>query len=417
MHEDDTIMDAATSPENDAVDALPNDAVDDPAPPPQVEPEPKRALWYEVDSTSTISFLPPVQKGRLVQGWRRRHLEHEHPERAQARVDDEVEARIGASYDISCMYLQMAHAEALFKAEERAREKNFSDFDDDSDDDGNEAEELKPQDIIVWDGTRPELIAHRSTDAGPVADTAVAADIDDDMGEDGRTGQAMAVRSLLTNSGGERGFFNFVPASLLDSVTEDIDAESERDAAPSPIPSLISQPGSDIDDVCKEEEKESAEIPAARATHVLELVNVNGVRKVMCGCEDGKHMEQRSRQTFAFEAHNGTVIVKKLRSLRALNTPVRCESNRPRTAPLAVPLSGTVRKPPDGKPNRLHRRPVACLVPFQPQSISSSQQSTPPSSFSAHTNDFIRLDAYPTPLNAAHVPPGVDDAPENMPGY
>ncbi|KAK7016968.1 hypothetical protein R3P38DRAFT_3202578 [Favolaschia claudopus] len=293
--------------------------------------EMKRGLYYEVSSTSIVVFLPPVQKDRLVRGWRRRHLEEEHPERFHAREDDEVSARIAASYDISCQCLKDAHALALFKAEELAKKDRSFDSDSDSDD---EREPLKPEDIIIWDGTRPEMTAR--TDAGAAADLAVAADIASDMAEDARTGQAMSVRAVLSNgetvlSNGDKGFFNFVPASLLAAATEDLEIadayDSERRAAPSPIPSLMSEAASEIGDIndeigdindmetAAETATETGDASESGVTHPLELVCVNGVRKVQCKCVDGKHLPCRLRETFAFESPDGTVVVKKFRTI------------------------------------------------------------------------------------------------------
>ncbi|KAK7031676.1 hypothetical protein R3P38DRAFT_2774174 [Favolaschia claudopus] len=180
---------------------------------PEEDPNLKKALSYEVYGTSVISGLPPVQKERLVGGWRRRHLEEEGPERTNAEDDEEVHARTRTSYDISCQYLKNAHAMALYQAEERAEDLNF---DTDSDDDGSihAREELKPEDIIIWDGTNPTQTAH-TTDAGAVADRAVAKDVEVDSDDDSQAGTTMAMRSVLSNSNADNGFFNFVPASML----------------------------------------------------------------------------------------------------------------------------------------------------------------------------------------------------------
>ncbi|KAK6967163.1 hypothetical protein R3P38DRAFT_3244637 [Favolaschia claudopus] len=279
-----------------------------------------RALSYEVYGTSIISGLPPVQKEKLISGWRRRHLEEEQPERANAEIDEEVHARTATSYDISCQYLKNAHAMALFNAEERAEDLNFDTDSDDDDASVHGREEFHPEDIIIWDGTRPELTAHTTTDAGSVADEAVAKAVDADTAEDLRTANTMAARAVFAG-----GVFNFVPASLLvDAEALDMNdvSDSERRAAPSPIPSLEAVSDTSVDDLYRGEPMATVERsgegeaePAARQTHQVQLVNVYGARVVQCGCQDGKHFELRRRQTFAFEASDGTVVVKKFRTM------------------------------------------------------------------------------------------------------
>ncbi|KAK7019468.1 hypothetical protein R3P38DRAFT_3198776 [Favolaschia claudopus] len=299
----------------------------------------KRALTYDVECSSTIAGLPPVQKGRLVHGWRRRHLEQEHPERASVNddADDEVHARAAMSYDISCYCLKNSYDEALFQAEQRAREWDYhTDSDDDSIvcDDGPQL-----QDIIIWDGTQPEKVA-QMTDAGVVADEAIAKALDKDSVEDARDGKACAIRAMTSCA--DKSYFGFVPASLLAAAAADDDDEESGSlygVERSPIPSLMSEPSSPTDLDLGERMQDvqyqgksaastnaedakgassaagDADAPAPRPKHEVELVRINGVRKVLCGCEDGKHLGLRTRSTFAFEAGDGTVIVKKFRTM------------------------------------------------------------------------------------------------------
>ncbi|KAK6971492.1 hypothetical protein R3P38DRAFT_2813835, partial [Favolaschia claudopus] len=153
----------------------------------------KRALTYDVECTSTISGLPPVQKGRLVHGWRCRHLEQEHPERASVNddADDEVHARAQMSYDISCYCLKNAYDEALFQAEQRARE---------------------------WD-------YHPDDRRWVVADEAIAKALDKDCVEDARDGKACAIRAMTSCA--DKTYFGFVPASLLAAAAADDDDEED----------------------------------------------------------------------------------------------------------------------------------------------------------------------------------------------
>ncbi|KAK7046799.1 hypothetical protein R3P38DRAFT_3176066 [Favolaschia claudopus] len=290
----------------------------------------KRALTYEVAVTSIIAGLPPVQKNRLVRGWLRRHLEQEDPERANAEEDEEVHQRAKTSYDISCQYLQTAHEEALYAALQR---ENHTDSDDDDSIFG--AEDPKLDDIIIWDATHPEQTARASDDAGVVADEAIAKAIAADEAEDYRDGQAWAVSSLQSE---DKTFFNFIPASLLAELEDDADRaddmDSVRAAAPSPIPSLEpvtsrspspelgigrGEPMADVEmpasggsasETCVGGEK-----PAAPASHIVQLVRINARRFVRCRCTDGKHLDLRRRQTYAFEASDGTVVIKKFRTM------------------------------------------------------------------------------------------------------
>ncbi|KAK7053870.1 hypothetical protein R3P38DRAFT_3171205 [Favolaschia claudopus] len=288
----------------------------------------RRALSYQVDVTSVLSLLPPVQKDRLVRGWRRRHLEQEHPERANAEDDEEVHARSGAST------LKNAHAVALYRAEQQEKEW---DYHTDSDDDWTPGDEgLKLQDIIIWDGTRPEQTAHTSTDAGVVADKAIAKDLAEDAAEEIKTGKAFAMSAVRGNI--DNSFFQFVPASLLAAVEdEDEDDDSLFSPDRSPIPSLQSVPPSPVADLDLGERMVDVEYPsqkvgcaaageekaaagkgkaaAAPATHRVQLVNIGGASYVECGCVDGKHLCLCTRKTFAFEALDGTVVVKKFRTM------------------------------------------------------------------------------------------------------
>ncbi|KAK7027808.1 hypothetical protein R3P38DRAFT_3190893 [Favolaschia claudopus] len=259
----------------------------------------KRALTYDVVTTSVISGLPVVQKGRLVGGWRRRHLEQEDPEHANAEDDEEVYARTGASYDISCYAFRASHEMDVFHAEQRA--KKWDCHTDSDDDDELFDEGPKLEDIIIWDGTSPEKTAHTTTDAGALRD---------DSAEDVRTGKKCAAQAVKSNE--ESPFFKFVPASLI--VAEEDDDE---DDASLPIPDLnLGERMADVD------MSAASKTTAAQAaeTHVVQLVRIGGFREVQCKCQDGKHSEFRSRKTFAFEASNGTVVVKKfLTMVVALN--------------------------------------------------------------------------------------------------
>ncbi|KAK6967158.1 hypothetical protein R3P38DRAFT_3244631 [Favolaschia claudopus] len=326
---------AASVGETGQANADKNETAGDPA-------DMKRALCYNVDSTNVISGLPPIQKDRVVKGWRRRHLEQEDPERANAEDDDEVYARTGTSYDISCYTLMQAHAEAVYRAEQRAKEWEYHT---DSDDDGMfEEEDLKLEDIIIWDGTRPGQFA---TDAGIAADKAIAKAATDVDAEEVRTGKKYAVSAMISNA--DKPFFHFVPASILMAAADaDVDLAEEEDAdslygverspilGNSPMPSLEPASPSTIPDLELGERMADVEMPAAKASdarvggeagaaegsaapapamHVVQLVNIGGVRKVECKCVDGKHGELRSRKSYAFEALDGTVVVKKFRTM------------------------------------------------------------------------------------------------------
>ncbi|KAK7002263.1 hypothetical protein R3P38DRAFT_3215415 [Favolaschia claudopus] len=294
----------------------------------------KRALTYEVSCTSTVSGLPPVQTGRLVRGWRRRHLELEHPERENAKEDEEVYARTGTAYDISCQYLKAAHALALFQAEERQK-KEWSYHTDSDDDEEDFGEDLKLEDIIVWDGAHPEQTAKTSTDAGEVVDNAIAKALAADAREEARLASKLALTALKSK------VFPFVPASLA-AAEEDVEMGDDTESlyAPdrSPIPSLQSVPPSPVGDLDLGERMvdvqwptqdststaSSAEVEAEMggaanaapvATHTVQLVRINAIRYAQCGCRDGKHWELRTRETYAFEAVDGTVVVKKFRTM------------------------------------------------------------------------------------------------------
>ncbi|KAK7031678.1 hypothetical protein R3P38DRAFT_3187396 [Favolaschia claudopus] len=99
-------------------------------------------------------------------------------------------------------------------------------------------------------------------------------------------------------------------------------ADSERNPERSPIPSLISCPPSPTGDEYPVKAEDGEGAPAATAeqatappVHQVQLVNIYGTRMVQCGCVDGKHGELRRRQTYAFEASDGTVVIKKFRTM------------------------------------------------------------------------------------------------------
>ncbi|KAK6996600.1 hypothetical protein R3P38DRAFT_3221641 [Favolaschia claudopus] len=59
-----------------------------------------------------------------------------------------------------------------------------------------------------------------------------------------------------------------------------------------------------------EEEGGEPDDSNAIAPHILRIVSVTGWRNVRCECRDGKHDPYKRRQSFAFEADDGTVVIK-----------------------------------------------------------------------------------------------------------
>ncbi|KAK7031308.1 hypothetical protein R3P38DRAFT_3187018 [Favolaschia claudopus] len=299
------------------------------------------AITYEMATTTVMHGLPKNQRDDVLQKIRQRYYDSgfaEAPIRLSQKL--EIQARAKCSYDVASTYFKNEHNAAIRRAEQYEDSSLF-----DSDD---EEHEGPPADIVVWNATTPTppgvaavrgegrtrgCPGHGGRQRG--SSSAVS------TRRPGKTRKRFPGRGKYFSSGiasaadlhlsaPPRHFMNFAPASQVNA--ENIEHEwsvfptreeyrAARDAAataetPADAATAAAEDGAPVAAPGDNEPpptpvSESSEAPSR---HDLRIISLYGFRDVDCGCTNGKHDEHRRRQSFAFEASDGTVVVKTMRT-------------------------------------------------------------------------------------------------------
>ncbi|KAK7027687.1 hypothetical protein R3P38DRAFT_3190750 [Favolaschia claudopus] len=254
----------------------------------------KKALFFDMTTSTAIGGLPKNQKNHIFRTLRQRFLESGHPESPEAGSNAEVKAHILHMYALGCRIFSDKHADANEAREELARSQQFDDVweddsagDDTSDDTSDDAASFDKPRMLFWSGAECAVADDGESDAtkpqAGAADTneAVMGVVDAADAQDVRAATAQAWNAWSSATALE--LFDYVPPYIRHG-SETVGEWEE------PV---------DIDD----------------GKHALRLMCVLGWRDVRCGCVDGLHHEWDTSQTYAFQSAEGTVMVMREKSV------------------------------------------------------------------------------------------------------
>ncbi|KAK7031324.1 hypothetical protein R3P38DRAFT_2773887 [Favolaschia claudopus] len=258
----------------------------------------KKALTFDISSTTVVSGVPSKHKAHVLVQYYRRYMAGGHPDSPVLSGDEEKKARVIASYEIACQYFRNKYQEA----EEAAEHANSDDGH--HTDSSDEEEEFEHPPPIFWFGGHPY---QPGQDELSYADGAsgIVNEIDRMLGDDQEKGRDRATKAWA--SAGLPHVFSF--ASAAGPVHGEPIERAWAESAP-PVPSMPSPPSTSAPAPSVATPGPAGTSSASALTHPLRLVCIFGWRDVRCACKDGKHGDLKRNQTCAFNAHDGTMVVK-----------------------------------------------------------------------------------------------------------
>ncbi|KAK7028482.1 hypothetical protein R3P38DRAFT_3190077 [Favolaschia claudopus] len=280
------------------------------------------AITYEMATTTVMYGLPKNQKIDVLRKIRQRYYESGHAE-SPIRLSRnlEIQARAKFSYDVASTYFQNEHNAGIRRAEEHEDESLF-----DSDDDV--THQGPPAELVFWNATEPtpaEVAAARGEEGHE--DPQLTDRLNIGMLHSVDTSAQEEEEPASWVSAPPRHFMDFVPASRVNaevveqgwsmfSTREQYEAAASGTWRPdteggADDNTASSAAGSSADNTGPTEG--ASETPSPR--HLLRIIALKGYRDVDCGCTDGTHDEHRVRKSFAFNANDGTVVVKTMRTM------------------------------------------------------------------------------------------------------
>ncbi|KAK7032024.1 hypothetical protein R3P38DRAFT_3187752 [Favolaschia claudopus] len=305
----------------------------------------KKALTFDLSSTAVVSGLPSQQKAKVLLSYFHKYLERGHPDSPLKPEDDgEKRARLAAAYEIAAQYFRTEYEEAQDKAEARDRTDDGPYTDSSDEDDG-----FVPPLPIFWFGGHP--YRPEQNELG-VADSALAAvGLIERTAADVRARAHEGVRGAWTGAG-LPPIFSFAPVSgattspmqpmdaadtvnplsagmSISGATTVVSGESMERAWAESAPPVSPTQSMDAADTVNTVNRPSAGVSTKTASgapapapassgsrtsngdrHPLRLLSIFGWRDVECRCVDGKHHEFERHEVCAFNAHDGTLVVR-----------------------------------------------------------------------------------------------------------
>ncbi|KAK7017443.1 hypothetical protein R3P38DRAFT_3202001 [Favolaschia claudopus] len=344
-----------------------------PPPPPPV----KKALTFDFSSTAVVSGLPPAEKAQVLLEYYQRYMRGGHPDSPVAPGDDaEKKARSAATYELVTQYFRTKYREAQ-EAAESADCKDDGPYSDSSDEEefvppppvfwfGGHPYKPEEEDLSVAQSAAAvvELIDQNFADDLAKGDESV-------RGAWASSGLPPLFSFIASSSGVgavngepierawaesapplERGERSMPVARALTATLVSYNVSATAPHAPI-APQAPTAPHATTavpDDVANASggptaatvsaadvavtpspglnNKKTSAAPAPGAPgpsftsapavdsgpHGLRLVSVFGWRDVRCACTDGKHGDHTRKEECAFPAHDGTLVVRTMRT-------------------------------------------------------------------------------------------------------